>query len=42
MTGPPHEEGRRQSNEAGLDRHFIKPIGRATLEELINGLAIRK
>jgi two-component system CheB/CheR fusion protein len=42
VSGYGGEERRRQSKEAGLDRHLIKPIGRATLEELFNGLAIRQ
>jgi two-component system CheB/CheR fusion protein len=30
---------RRKSREAGFDRHLVKPIGRATLEELVNSAA---
>jgi two-component system CheB/CheR fusion protein len=42
VSGYGGEERWRQPKEAGLDRHLIKPIGRATLEELFNGLAIRQ
>ena len=32
-------EDRRKSRETGFDRHLVKPIGRATLEELIKSAA---
>lgn len=32
-------EARRKSQEAGFDRHLVKPIGRATLEELVKSAA---
>jgi CheY-like chemotaxis protein len=35
------EEERRRSKEAGFDRHLVKPIGRATLKELIKSAAGR-
>jgi two-component system CheB/CheR fusion protein len=39
VSGYGGEEERRKSKEAGFDRHLVKPIGRATLEELLGGLA---
>ena len=35
VTGYGGEEDRRKTQEAGFDRHLVKPIGRATLEELV-------
>jgi CheY-like chemotaxis protein len=35
VSGYGSEEDRRKSQEAGFDRHLVKPIGRAALEELI-------
>src|SRR5438874_578384 len=35
VSGYGQDEDRRRSREAGFDRHLIKPIGRATLEELL-------
>ncbi len=34
-----NEEDRRKSKEAGFDRHLVKPISRATLEELVKSAA---
>jgi CheY-like chemotaxis protein len=39
VTGYGNEQEHCKSREAGFDRHLVKPTGRATLEELINGLA---
>jgi PAS domain S-box-containing protein len=39
VSGYGGEEQRRQSRAAGFDRHLVKPIGRATLEELIRAVA---
>jgi CheY-like chemotaxis protein len=35
VSGYGQEEDRRRSQEAGFDRHLVKPIGRAVLEELV-------
>lgn len=35
VSGYGGEAERRKSKEAGFDRHLVKPIGRATVEELI-------
>lgn len=35
VSGYGNEEDKRKSKEAGFDRHLVKPIGRATLEELV-------
>ena len=35
VSGYGSEEDRRRSKEAGFDRHLVKPIGRATLKELL-------
>jgi two-component system CheB/CheR fusion protein len=42
VSGYGSEEDRRQSKEAGFDRHLVKPVGRAALEELVNSAAARK
>jgi CheY-like chemotaxis protein len=42
VTGYGQEEDRRRSQEAGFDRHLVKPIRRATLEELLGGVATGK
>jgi hypothetical protein len=34
-----NEEGRRKFQEAGFDRHLVKPIGQAALEELVKRAA---
>ena len=39
VSGYGNEEDRRKSKEAGFDRHLVKPIGRATLEELVRSAA---
>jgi PAS domain S-box-containing protein len=39
VSGYGGEEDRERSKEAGFDRHLVKPIGRAALEELLGGLA---
>jgi CheY-like chemotaxis protein len=39
LSGYGGEEERRMSREAGFDRHLIKPIDRATLEELVQSAA---
>jgi hypothetical protein len=39
VSGYGSEEERRRSQAAGFDRQFVKPIGRATLEELIGSMA---
>jgi PAS domain S-box-containing protein len=39
VSGYGGEEDRRKSQEAGLDRHLVKPIGRATLEGLVKSAA---
>jgi CheY-like chemotaxis protein len=41
VSGYGSEEDRRRSKEAGFDRHLVKPIGRATLEELVRSAAAR-
>jgi CheY-like chemotaxis protein len=35
VSGYGSEEDRRKSKEAGFDRHLVKPIGRAALDELV-------
>jgi two-component system CheB/CheR fusion protein len=42
VSGYSQEEHRRLSREAGFDRHLVKPIGRAALEELLRGVAPRE
>jgi CheY-like chemotaxis protein len=42
VSGYGGEESSRKSQEAGFDRHLVKPIGRADLEELVNSAAARK
>src|SRR5262249_23277385 len=42
VSGYGSEDERKKSKEAGFDRHLVKPIGRATLEELVNSAAARK
>ncbi len=42
VSGYGSEEERRQSQEAGFDRHLVKPIGRDALEELVQIAAARK
>jgi two-component system CheB/CheR fusion protein len=42
VSGYGSEDDRRTSNEAGIDRHLAKPIGRAILEELVNSAAPTK
>ncbi len=39
VSGYGGPEDRRKSQEAGFDRHLVKPIGRATLEELVKSAA---
>jgi CheY-like chemotaxis protein len=39
LTGWGQEQDRRRSKEAGFDRHLVKPVALATLEELIRGAA---
>lgn len=39
VSGYGGPEDRQRSQEAGFDRHLVKPIGRATLEELIKSAA---
>ncbi len=39
VSGYGNEEDRRKSKEAGFDRHLVKPIGRATVEDLVNSAA---
>ncbi len=39
VSGYGSEDDRRKSEEAGFDRHLVKPIGRATLEELVKSAA---
>jgi CheY-like chemotaxis protein len=41
VSGYGNEDDRRKSKEAGFDRHLVKPIGRATLEELLRSAADR-
>lgn len=41
VSGYGNEEDKRKSKEAGFDRHLVKPIGRATLEELVRSAAGR-
>jgi PAS domain S-box-containing protein len=38
VSGYGQEEDRRRSEEAGFDRHLVKPIGLATLEELLGSI----
>jgi two-component system CheB/CheR fusion protein len=42
LSGYGSEDDRRKSKEAGFDRHLVKPVGRAPLEELVNSAAARK
>jgi CheY-like chemotaxis protein len=37
VSGYGGEEDKRKSKEAGFDRHLVKPIGRAALEQLVKG-----
>jgi two-component system CheB/CheR fusion protein len=39
VSGYDGPEDRRKSQETGFDRHLVKPIGRATLEELVKRAA---
>ena len=39
LSGYGGPEDRRKSQEAGFDRHLVKPVGRATLEELVKSAA---
>jgi two-component system CheB/CheR fusion protein len=39
VSGYGGPEDRRKSQEAGFDRHLVKPIGRATQEELVESAA---
>ncbi len=39
VSGYGNEDDRRRSQEAGFDRHIVKPIGRVTLEELFKSAA---
>ncbi len=39
LSGYGSPEERRESKEAGFDRHLVKPVGRATLEELVRSAA---
>jgi two-component system CheB/CheR fusion protein len=39
VSGYGSEDDRQQSKEAGFDRHLVKPIGRAILEELVQSAA---
>jgi hypothetical protein len=41
VSGYGQEEDRRRSNEAGFDGHLVKPIGRASVEELLVGVGQR-
>jgi two-component system CheB/CheR fusion protein len=42
VSGYGQEEDRRRSEEAGFDRHLVKPIGLATLEELLGSVDQKK
>jgi CheY-like chemotaxis protein len=42
VSGYGGPEDRRKSQEAGFDRHLVKPIGRAVLEELVRSAAAKK
>jgi two-component system CheB/CheR fusion protein len=42
VSGYGAEEDRRRSQEAGFDRHLVKPVGRAALEELVKGAEAEK
>jgi PAS domain S-box-containing protein len=42
VSGYGQEEDRRRSQEAGFDRHLVKPIGLATLEELLGSIDQKK
>jgi hypothetical protein len=42
VSGYEVEESSRKSQEEGFDRHLVKPIGRAVLEELVKSAAARK
>jgi two-component system CheB/CheR fusion protein len=39
VSGYGSEDDRRRSTEAGFNRHLVKPIGRATVEELVPSVA---
>ena len=39
VSGYGQEEDRTRSQEAGFNRHLVKPIGRADLEELVRAAA---
>jgi CheY-like chemotaxis protein len=39
VTGYGGPENRRKSQEAGFDRHLVRPMGRAVLEELVESVA---
>jgi two-component system, chemotaxis family, CheB/CheR fusion protein len=42
VSGYGNEDERRKSKEVGFDRHLVKPVGRASLEELGNSVAARE
>jgi CheY-like chemotaxis protein len=39
VSGYGGPDDRKKSEEAGFDRHLVKPITQAILEELVKGLA---
>jgi CheY-like chemotaxis protein len=39
LTGWGQEEDRQRTREAGFDAHLVKPVDRAALEKLLDGLA---
>lgn len=41
VSGYGNEDDRRKSTEAGFDRHLVKPVGRAALEELVASAAAK-
>jgi CheY-like chemotaxis protein len=41
LTGWGQEEDRRRSHEAGFDHHLVKPVEPATLEKLLESVALR-
>jgi len=42
VSGYGNEDERRKSREAGFHRHLVKPVGRATVEGLTKGVAIKE